>query len=95
MSQENVKVKPTTQEDVPALVKLAPVLIFPFVLHFALPIAMHAIHGIGVGAIGVLAANLVLGPQGKEFIQSSGKALCGLLSEAEKVPFEQNKEDRK
>ena len=95
MSPENVEVKPTTQEDVPVLVKLAPVLAFPIVLPIALPVALHAIHGLGVGAIGVMAANLVLGPRGKEFIQSSGEALCNLLSEAGKVPLVTKKEESK
>jgi hypothetical protein len=91
MSEESAVGKPTTQTDIPGIVKLAPVLALPLVIPLALPLALHAIHGIGVGGIGALVTSLALGPKGKELVKSSGEALYKMLPVAEKSEVEVEK----
>ena len=82
MTEESavVQIKPTAQPGIPGIVKLVPVLAIPL----ALPLVLHAVHGIAVGGIGVLAATLALGPKGKELIKSSGDVLYKMLPVAGK-----------
>ncbi|MEI6692040.1 MAG: hypothetical protein WCL43_04910 [Chlorobium sp.] len=84
MSEENAlvnPVSPVTQPELSGIVKLVPVLAIPL----ALPLVLHAIHGIAVGGIGVLAATLALGPKGKEMIRSSGDIVNKMLPAAQKA----------
>ncbi|MEI8186228.1 MAG: hypothetical protein WCG19_06005 [Chlorobiaceae bacterium] len=82
MPEENAAVhqpQAMTQPGITELVKFA-----PLAIPLALPLLLHAIHGIAVGGIGVAAVTLALGPKGRELITSSGEVLCNLLPVAEK-----------
>ena len=78
MSEENASVNPVQQappQRIPGIVKLVPVLALPL----ALPLVLHAVHGIAIGGIGVLAASLAFGQKGKDMIKSSGAMLYKML----------------
>jgi hypothetical protein len=79
MPQENGVENKTTQPDIYELVLLAPVFTLPLALPLAIPLAVplffHAIHGIGVGAIGAVAGNLLFNPKTLELLKPSGEVL--------------------
>ncbi|MEI7706727.1 MAG: hypothetical protein WCI90_00540 [Chlorobium sp.] len=77
MPEENTAENKTTQPDIYQLVLLAPVVTLPLALPLAIPLAVpfffHAIHGIGVGAIGAVAGNLLFNPKTLELLKPSGE----------------------
>jgi len=91
MSEENASVnpvQPAPPQRIPGIVKLVPVLALPL----ALPLVLHAVHGIALGGIGALAASLALGPKGKDLIKSSGAVLYKMLPVAGKSSAGKEKE---
>ena len=97
MPQENAVENKTTQPDIYELVILAPVFTLPLALPLAIPLAvpffMHAIHGIGVGAIGAVAGNLLFNPKTQELLKPSGDVLNKIRSDAEQTFSETHNED--
>jgi|WetSurMetagenome_2_1015567.scaffolds.fasta_scaffold934297_1 hypothetical protein len=79
MSHENAVENKTPQPDIYEFVLLAPVITLPLALPLAVPLAvpffLHAIHGIGVGAIGALAGNLLFNPKSQELLKPSDDLL--------------------
>ena len=101
MPQENAVENKTTQPDIYQLVLLAPVITLPLALPLAIPLALplavpfffHAIHGIGVGAIGAVAGNLLFNPKTQELLKPSGDVLNKIRSDAEQTFSETHNED--
>ncbi len=97
MSQENAVENKTTQPDIYELVLLAPVFTLPLALPLAIPLAvpffMHAIHGIGIGAIGALAGNLLFNPKTQELLKPSGEVLNKIRPVAEQTFSETQNEN--
>ena len=101
MPEENAVENKTTQPDIYQLVLLAPVITLPLALPLAIPLALplavpfffHAIHGIGVGAIGAVAGNLLFNPKTQELLKPSGDVLNKIRSDAEQTFSETHNED--
>ncbi len=101
MPEENAVENKTTQPDIYQLVLLAPVITLPLALPLAIPLALplavpfflHAIHGIGVGAIGAVAGNLLFNPKTLELLKPSGDILNKIRPAAEQTFSETHNED--
>ena len=101
MPEENTAENKTTQPDIYQLVLLAPVVTLPLAIPLALPLAIplavpfffHAIHGIGVGAIGAVAGNLLFNPKTLELLKPSGKEPNKIRPVAEQTFSETQNED--
>ena len=93
MPEENAVENKTTQPDIYQLVLLAPVITLPLALPLAVPFFLHAIHGIGVGAIGAVAGNLLFNPKTLELLKPSGDILNKIRPAAEQTFSETHNED--
>ena len=99
MPQENAVENKTTQPDIYELVILAPVFTLPLALPLAIPLAVplffHAIHGVGIGAIGALAGNLLFNPQTQKLLKPSGEVVNKIRPVAEQTFSETQTEQDK